>query len=270
MAAMRAVLLLSLVLAAAPVLARQSSHGPYECDPDLPHLEAGHITLTDKNFKKWKKENSKLHVLGASDSSCTKCCHTESILAQLKDKFDSKAFTGRKGKKIQIGRVDISEQYDFLAAEGVPIDDAPAIFVMHEGRYFRYQLDTAKQGGHYDDISGILHFINRLQHPLLQLDSEEAIEAFLNEVQEPAETTGFFKKSGAPYLGETYSALQLKTRVIAFIFDTEEFESELKLIKDAARVAAQRVSLRVGIVTDPKLCRKYKARKGRSWFNDDV
>ena len=45
-----------------------------ECSPDLPHLEAGHIQLSDKNYTKWKKDNSKLHVLGLSDSSCQQCC----------------------------------------------------------------------------------------------------------------------------------------------------------------------------------------------------
>jgi len=72
----------------------------HECLPSLPHLQAGHIQLTDGNFKKWKNDNSKLHVLGVSDSSCTRCCQTESLLAQLKEKFDSKVFTAKKGKKI--------------------------------------------------------------------------------------------------------------------------------------------------------------------------
>lgn len=115
----------------------------HECSAELPHLEAGHIQLTDSNYKKWKKENSKLHVLGVSDSSCTRCCQSESILAQLKEKFDSKVYTGKKGKKIQIGRVDISHQYNFLREEGLPTDDAPVIFVMHEGQYYRYSLQTA-------------------------------------------------------------------------------------------------------------------------------
>ena len=61
----------------------------------------------------------------------------------------------------------------------------PAIFIMYEGTYYRYHIDSVKgRDGTYDDISGILHFINRLQHPLAQLDSEEAIEKFLDESTE--------------------------------------------------------------------------------------
>ena len=78
-------------------------------------------------------------------------------------KFDEKIYTGKKGKKIKIGRVDLAEQYDFLKREGLPTDVAPVIFVMHEGRYYRYQLDTTKgEDDTYEDVSGLLHFINRL------------------------------------------------------------------------------------------------------------
>lgn len=85
-----------------------SSSQAHECSEELPHLATGHIQLTDANYKKWKSANSRLHVLGVSDSSCSKCCQSEAILAQLKEKFDSKVYTGKKGKKIEIGRADIS------------------------------------------------------------------------------------------------------------------------------------------------------------------
>jgi len=53
---------------------------------------------------------------------------------------------------------------------------------MHEGRYFRYNIETTMSGPNsYEDLSGLLHFINRLQHPLLPLDTEAAIERFLDE-----------------------------------------------------------------------------------------
>ena len=84
-------------------------------------------------------------------------------MSQLKQKFDDKVFTGKKGKKIEIGRVDIAEQYKFMKNEGFPTNDVPAIMVMFDGTYYRYQLDsTIDDDDSYDQISGILHFINRL------------------------------------------------------------------------------------------------------------
>jgi len=56
------------------------------------------VQLTDANFKNWKKDNIKLHVLGVSDSSCRRCCQTEWLLVQLKEKFDRKVYTAKKGK----------------------------------------------------------------------------------------------------------------------------------------------------------------------------
>ena len=83
--------------------------GDSPCTDEYPNLAAGHIKLTDHNYKQWRKDNQKLHVLGVSDSSCNTCCHSEKILSLLKEKFDDGTFTGKKGKKIQIGRVDDQE-----------------------------------------------------------------------------------------------------------------------------------------------------------------
>ena len=64
--------------------------------------------------------------------------------------------------------------------------------------------------------------------------------------------------------------MKYKTRVLVFMFDKEEYATEMKFIRDAGRLASQRLSVRIGLVTDPKLIRIYKARKGALWFNDEV
>lgn len=102
-------------------------------------------------------------IVALSDSSCNQCCQTESILAQLKELFDEKVYTGKKGKKLKIGRADTSDQHDFLREEGLPTEEVPVIFVMHDSRYFRYSHESCKGlDGTYDDTACILHFINRL------------------------------------------------------------------------------------------------------------
>jgi hypothetical protein len=57
-----------------------------------------------------------------------------------------------------------------------------------------------------------------------------------------------------------------KTRVLAIIFDTEEYDAELKNMQEAARNSAIRESLRFGLVTDKKLAKKLKHIHGSSWF----
>ena len=53
-----------------------------------------------------------------------------------------------------------------------------------------------------------------------------------------------------------------KTRVLVFMFDKDEYQAEMKSIRESARICAQRLGLRVGLVEDPKLIRLYKAKKG--------
>lgn len=103
----------------------------------------------------------------------------------------------------------------------------------------------------------------------MPLDSEEAIEQFLDVSIDVVETTGFLKKE-LPSLGDHYMRLKHKTRVLVFMFDKEEYETEMKTIRDSGRLNSARLSVRMGLVTDPKLIRLYKARKGNFWFNDEV
>lgn len=84
--------------------------GDRKCAEGEFNLKAGHKLLNNNNFKKWKESNKKLAILGVSDSSCNVCCHTEAILDKLKKEFDAKKYTGKKGKMLQIGRLDISDR----------------------------------------------------------------------------------------------------------------------------------------------------------------
>ena len=54
---------------------------------------------------------------------------------------------------------------------------------------------------------------------------------------EYVESTGFFRKKNVP-LGANYDDLKLKTRAIAFIFDKDEYEQELKYIREVGKLMA--------------------------------
>ena len=74
---------------------------------------------------------------------------------------------------------------------------------------------------------------------MLQLDSAEAIDRFLDTSQDVKETTGFLNKSKnsqkVAALGDFYDKLKYKTRVLVFTIDKSEFEEEIKSVKLAAR-----------------------------------
>lgn len=54
------------------------------------------------------------------------------------------------------------------------------------------------------------------------------------------------------------------------MFDKEEYATEMKMIREAGRINAHKLGFRMALVTDHKLIRQYKARKGNLWFNDEV
>jgi hypothetical protein len=67
-------------------------------------------------------------------------------------------------------------------------------------------------------------------------------------------------------LEEIYKKFQFKTRVVVAIYNKGDYDEELQTIKEVARRSAHMHSLRIGLVSDPKLVKKLK--KETSWFGD--
>lgn len=88
--------------------------------------------------------------------------------------------------------------------------------------------------------------------------------AFENEFEE---NTKFMEKKPVK-LGDVYKNKKTKTRVIAFIFDEDDYPDELLELKLAGRFSAKRDELRIGLVTDKKIIKKFKSKYGSVWFPD--
>lgn len=207
-------------------------------------------------------------MLGLSDSSCMSCCQSEPILHSVWQDFQDGRFVFATKKKskitIPIARVDISKKYSVLEDEKLIGQNSPSIFVYYEGKYFMYDNDM-------DKPLMLLHFINRLLHPVVTLRFKEDIELFLNVNNEHMEHTKFFLPTGTVlssdlHLGDIYSSKKFKTRVIACVYNKGDYEEELNEIRSAARKSANRFNLRIAIVTDPRLVKSLK--KETSWFGD--
>lgn len=63
-----------------------------------------------------------------------------------------------------------------------------------------------------------------------------------------------------------YKDITTKTRVLIFTFDKDDFSDELNNLKDSGKVSSHRSELRIGMVTDKKLIKKYKVKYGTLWF----
>jgi hypothetical protein len=100
---------------------------------------------------------------------------------------------------------------------------------------------------------------------VVNLNTEEDILKFLAFENEWQEDTKFFGNNSVS-LGSLYTDRKTKTRVIAFVYDKEDFVDELKNLRQTAKFSAKRDDLRVSMVTDKKLIKKYKANYGTLWF----
>lgn len=105
-----------------------------------------------------------------------------------------------------------------MKKESINTESVPAIYVFYEGKYYKHDMQNFKDT---NDVAPLLHLMNRLLVPLVSLNTEEEIEAFLDANNELDEQTRFLKKYPIK-LAEEYERLEYKTRVIAFIFDKEE------------------------------------------------
>ena len=112
-------------------------------------------------------------------------------------------------------------RYDFLKSTGISMNNVPAVYVFFDGKYYIHDLDSTD--GNIEDPTTVMHLLNKIMHPFLVLDSEEAVERFLDVSKEPEETTALVKRY-PPYLGRYYDEKRLKTRALALIFNKDDYD----------------------------------------------
>lgn len=67
------------------------------------------------------------------------------------------------------------------------------------------------------------------------------------------------------YSQEEFNTYKFATRVLVIIYDKQDYDEELKDIKNAARFLANRDEVRLAILNDAKIIKKLK--KETSWFS---
>ena len=83
----------------------------------------------------------------------------------------------------------------------------------------------------------MLHFLNRLIHPLVDLSGEKSLEQFFKVDEEHVESTKFLGDSATSLLlGDDYKSKTFKTRVVVFAYDRSDYDEEILKAKEAARI----------------------------------
>jgi len=113
----------------------------------------------------------------------------------------------------------------------------------------------------------LLHFINRVINPVVVLKTELDIDRFIDSAHEWEEQTEFYKDRFEG-IGDYYSKMGKRVRVIGFFHDKKEYKNEYRLLQEAAQaLSGRRDDLRVATVSDKALVKVYKERWGARWFD---
>jgi len=120
----------------------------------------------------------------------------------------------------------MKQKNSIIQQQNLRTTDLPAVYVYYDGDYYPIKADS------YSEHKKVIHLMNRLLHPLVNLKSQEQIEEFLNVKKEHEEKTKFMMPTGITlrkelYLNKLYSEQTFKTRVIILIYNKGDYDGEI-------------------------------------------
>ncbi len=115
----------------------------------------------------------------------------------------------------------MSKKPNLIDKEQLHFEQMPTLLVHYDGYYYYYE-------GSKTSHEEFLHFMIKIINPVAELTTEEELAQFLALENEYVEKTEFFEKNPVPLPAGLYQSRRAKTRVIAFIYDKEDFNDELK------------------------------------------
>lgn len=108
-------------------------------------------------------------------------------------------------------------------------------------------------GWHSSQVNAVLHFMNKIMHPVVHLKDMAQIEEFSKHDFEWTEETDFINSEKPAPLGDIFEHSVLKTRVLVLDQDAKELHDA----QVAARHLADRVELRFGFNRDEAVLKEY-------------
>ena len=204
------------------------------------------------------QEKYKVFILGISDFKCAMCCSGEIILHQIMRLFKNGDIE-HEGGKIPVVRLDVQKHADMLKNTEIQLDFVPRIYLFFNGKYYLYNEE--------DNLNLFIAFINRILHPVIELNKESKVQNFIGTDAEMIESTSFYKGKYRPFKDQ-FDKLQKVTRVLGVFEDSTKYATKIEEFKKVARELAERTDLRMGIITDPELVKNYKNKFGPYWFNE--
>jgi hypothetical protein len=141
-------------------------------------------------------------------------------------------------KAIPVFRIDISKPSSqaVMEKEELFFDAVPRVIIYKDKRFYSYDSG-------YDRLDLFLHHINRIINPVVDLKTEDDVMNFLGlnlvdgklpDFWEPDYSTTFLSQLGEgkiPSINDHWHSHTHRTRVILFVYDSEEYKEELNNLR---------------------------------------
>lgn len=196
----------------------------------------------------------KYFLLYVTASWCDYCCQHEKELSTLKKILKDKTVDGE-----EIPIIQIHSNTDLEAIKELKLGffKVPTLYFVHDRQFIQYNS--------FWKVNNILKFMNNILNPVVELNSIEDVENFMDT------ETNFVEKNN--FLGDTTIDIPEETdhhyriRMIGFFYDLEDYSADYSQFISYAEKISYRPDLRIGMVTDREIVKHFKQIYEGIWFN---
>lgn len=226
----------------------------WKCSKDAPSIEViKEDEMTNNNYMKIMYRY-KTFLLFLTATWCDYCCQHQEELYKLQQMLKGKT---HNGDEIPIVIIYSNNAHDAIRELNITFFKVPSLFFVKDK--FFHQFNT------YFRANNILRFINNIINPVVELNSIQEVENFLDTTKDVEEDNDFL--SGTKIEIEPFFEHIYRNRLVGFFADQEEYMSEYENFYKYAEKISHRNELRIGIVTNRDLIRHFKSIYEGSWFN---
>lgn len=185
---------------------------------------------------------------------CDYCCQHEKELKLLKEKLVDKRIDG---EELTIVQLNSDTDVEALKELKVGFFKVPSLYFVRNKKFYQFNS--------FFRADNILRFVNNIINPVIQLESIEEVEKFLEtdkQLEEKSEFLNDYKLQIPEEFDNHY-----RIRTVGFFSEVEEYSAEFTQFHDYVDKVAYRPDSRFAVVTNPEIVRHFKSLYDGIWFN---
>lgn len=197
----------------------------------------------------------KRFLLYVTATWCDYCCQHNDELRKLKILLKDRTIDG---EEIPIVIVHSNNAVDAVRELKITYFKVPTLFFVQNKNFIQYSS--------FFRAPNIFRFLNNIINPVIELNTVQEVEDFLDTTKEVDEDNEFLVGT-KPHVEHAFFDFFYKNRMIGFFADKDEYAAEYSSFMNYAEKISHRNDLRVGLVVNRELIKHFKKVYEGSWFN---